>query len=279
VSPPAGSAGPVGAAGSAGSVPAGVPGEPVGWVIDLDGVVWLSDDSIPGSAQAVARLRAAGHEVLFVTNNSASPVGDVEAKLARMGIPAGGKVVSSATVAADLVEAGETALVCAGVGVSEALAARGVRVVGEGDADVVVVGLHRDFDYRRMEVATRAVLRGARLLATNDDATYPTPDGPAPGAGAILASITTATGAVPVVAGKPEAPMVEHLRRRLGPEGIMVGDRPETDGRFAVALGYRFGLVLSGVTASTDLPVQPTPDVVAADLAHLVDKVVGAETT
>ena len=245
-------------------------------MLDLDGVIWLGDQPIAGSAEAVARLRRAGHEVLFVTNNSSSPLGDVEAKLARMGIPAREPVVSSATVAAELVSPGETALVCAGPGVAEALRARGVRVVRDGDADVVVVGLHRDFDYGRMCVAVRAVLGGARLLATNDDATYPTPDGPAPGAGAILASITTASGAEAVVAGKPRPPMVDHMRRRLGPVGIMVGDRPETDGRFAVALGYRFGLVLSGVTGAGDLPVEPIPDLVAADLAELVEQLAGS---
>ena len=253
------------------------PAGPIGWVLDLDGVIWLTEQPIAGAARAVERLRAIGLPVLFVTNNSSSPVSAVEAKLARMGIPAEGAVVSSAVVAAELVAPGERALLCAGPGVSEALAARGVDIVRDGDADVVVVGLHRDFDYGRMLAAARAVDRGARLVATNDDATLPTPDGPAPGAGAILASITTATGAVATVAGKPWAPMVDHVRRRLGPRGIMVGDRPETDGRFAVALGYRFGLVLSGVTRPADLPVEPAPDVVAGDLLHLVS--LGSGTT
>ena len=98
-----------------------------------------------------------------------------------------------------------------------------------------------------------------------------TPDGPIPGTGAILASIVRASGATPVVAGKPNRPMVEHLQRRLGHGGIMVGDRPDTDGRFAVALDYDFGLVLSGVTTAEDLPVEPAPALVAADLASLVD--------
>ena len=92
-----------------------------GWALDLDGVVWLGDEPIAGSAAAIARLRAAGHRVLFVTNNSSVVVSDVEAKLARMGIPAVGDVVTSAVVAADLVQPGEVALVCAGPGVTEAL--------------------------------------------------------------------------------------------------------------------------------------------------------------
>ncbi len=242
---------------------------PVAWALDLDGVIWLGDQPIAGSADAVARLRAAGESVVFVTNNSSEPVGFVEAKLARHGIPAAGDVLTSAMAAAALVDPGEVALVCAGPGVDEALAARGVRTVREGKADVVVVGFHRDFDYGRMVAASAAVRGGARLLATNDDATYPTPDGLIPGGGAILAAVSTASGVVPEVAGKPNTPMADLLRARVGGDGVMVGDRPDTDGRFAVALGYRFGLVLSGVT--TALPVVPTPDLVADDLAELVD--------
>ena len=150
------------------------------WVLDLDGVVWLADVPLPGAAEAVARLRAAGERVVFATNNSGPPLADQEAKLARLGIPAAGDVLSSATAAARLVEPGERVLVCGGPGVVEAMAARGAEPVRDGDADVVAVGFHRDFDYERLRVAARAVRRGARLLGTNDDATYPTPDGPIP---------------------------------------------------------------------------------------------------
>jgi HAD superfamily hydrolase (TIGR01450 family) len=245
----------------------------MGWAIDLDGVVWLGDRPIPGAAEAVEQLRAAGEQVVFVTNNSSEPRASYERRLAAQDIPAVGDVVSSATVAASLVDPSETALVCAGPGVDEALAERGVTTVRDGDADVVVVGFHRDFDYERMRAAAVAVHHGARLLATNDDATYPTPEGPIPGGGAILASIVTATGVDPVVAGKPHAPAADYVRRRLGPSGVVVGDRPTTDGGLAVALGYSFALVLSGVTHRDDLPVAPAPDVLADDLASAVEQV------
>jgi len=131
------------------------------------------------------------------------------------------------------------------------------------------VGFHRDFDYGRLDAASWAVRHGARLIGTNDDPTYPTPEGPIPGGGAILAAVVTASGAEPVVAGKPNPPLADLVRDRLGPSGIVVGDRPSTDGAFAAVLGWRFGLVLTGVTTAP--PVDPAPDVVAADLAALVD--------
>jgi HAD superfamily hydrolase (TIGR01450 family) len=243
---------------------------PVAWVLDLDGVIWLADHPLPGAADAVARLRAAGERVLFVTNNSFAPVGDQEAKLERFGIPAHGDVVTAAMAGATLVEPGERVLVCGGPGIVEAVSARGAEPVRDGDADVVAVGFHRDFDYERLRVATRAVRRGARLVATNDDATYPTPDGLIPGGGAIVAAVAYASQTAPTVAGKPHRPMAELVRALVGESGTVVGDRPDTDGAFAVTLGYRFALVLSGVTSKDDLPVTPSPDVVADSLAALV---------
>jgi 4-nitrophenyl phosphatase len=135
---------------------------------------------------------------------------------------------------------------------------------------VVVVGYDPGFDYARMKRAAQAVRNGARLIATNDDATYPTPEGLIPGAGSILASVVTASGATPEVAGKPHRPMVDVVRAHLGEVTIVVGDRPDTDGRFAAAMDVPFGLVLSGVIGEDDLPVTPEPQAVAADLAGLV---------
>jgi HAD superfamily hydrolase (TIGR01450 family) len=242
----------------------------VPFALDLDGVIWLVDDPIPGAADAVARLRARGEQVVFVTNNSSQRVEDVEGKLDRQGIPAAGDVLTSAMAAASLVHPGERVLVCGGAGVVEAIEGRGAVPVRDGDADAVMVGFHRDFDYERLRVASTAVRRGARLLATNDDATFPTPAGLIPGGGAILAAVVTATGVAPIVAGKPNAPMADLVRQRLGPTGVMVGDRADTDGRFARLLGYDFALVHTGVTASTQV-VDPVPDVSAADLGTLVD--------
>jgi HAD superfamily hydrolase (TIGR01450 family) len=250
-------------------------------VLDLDGVVWLADRAIDGAADAVARLRAGGHRVVFVSNNSFAPVSEVEAKLAGFAIPAAGDVLTSAVAAATLVKPGDRVLLCAGPGASEALTKVGAEVVTEGDADAVVVGFHRTFDYEELCRAATAVRRGARLIGTNDDATYPTPTGPIPGGGSILAAVATGSGVTPVVAGKPYEPMAELVKAELGADldgAVMVGDRPDTDGRFARAMGCRFGLVFSGVTRRGDLPVNPRPDLVADDLAGLADLILAQRT-
>lgn len=249
-------------------------------ICDLDGVVWLGDQPIAGSAEAIARVRAAGDPVLFVTNNSFAPVAAVEAKLEQQGIPATGAVVTSSQAAASLVDPGEQVLLAGGPGAAEALEAAGAVVVAHpapATPDAVVVGFHRSFDYDGMARASAAVRAGARLIATNDDSTYPTPTGEVPGAGAILAGIAYAASATATVAGKPNPPMAALVRQRLAATGratdlelVMVGDRPDTDGRFAVVLGARFALVLSGVTTSGE-HCDPVPDLVGADLAAVVD--------
>ena len=247
------------------------------WILDLDGVMWLAEKPIAGSAVAVASLQQAGHRVVFVTNNAGPKLADLMAKFERFGIevaPEG--LFTSAQAASNLLEPGSTALICAGAGVVEALENRGVEVVREGDADAVVVGFHRDFDYDRLTAAFRAVRAGARLIATNEDPTYPTDDGPVPGGGAIVAAVERATGVAPDVAGKPHEPMADLIRSRLGDalgEGMFVGDSPGTDGLMAKRLGLPFGLVLSGVTpVAGDLGPGVDPVVVEDDLQTLVSR-------
>jgi 4-nitrophenyl phosphatase len=147
----------------------------------------------------------------------------------------------------------------------------------------VVVGLHRGFDFDELDRASGAVRAGARFVATNLDATYPVPGGMIPGSGAIAAAVATAAGRAPEVAGKPERPMVDLIRARLGSEGIVVGDRPSTDGALAGALDWPFALVLSGVTQQDATPggeaiPDPPPPFVAPDLAALVPRLLDVQT-
>ena len=148
-------------------------------------------------------------------------------------------------------------------------------MVETGPAEAVVVGIEPGFSYDELGRAMTAVRGGARLIGTNHDPTYPTSEGLKPGGGSIVAAIAYASEVEPVFAGKPNVGAADLVRARLGDSGLMVGDRPDSDGLFATALGYDFGLVLSGVTSAADLPVEPDPAVVADDLATMVDARLG----
>jgi glycerol-1-phosphatase len=256
---------------------------------DLDGVLWRGDEPIPGSSDAIATLREAGLRVGFVSNNSSQPVGAVVAKLEAMGVAAHeDDVLTSALAAASLLagslDPGSRVLACAGPGVVEALEREGLEPVGEPPAAAVVVGLHVGFDFDELTRASQAVRDGARFVATNLDATYPVPGGLIPGSGAIAAAVATASGRRPEVAGKPEQPTIALVRERLGTSGVVVGDRPSSDGALAAALGWPFALVLSGVTAKVAPPggeaiPDPPPPFVGADLAALAPTLVSALAT
>ena len=256
---------------------------------DLDGVVWLAHRPIPGSVEAVAELRGSGRRVVFVTNNSAATSAQHEQALADVGIAARGDVVSSAMAVTALIAPGTRVLVAAGPGVVEALERAGAEVVinsGEPlieSVDAVVVGIHRDFDYDRLAVAAEEARRCRRLIGTNTDSTYPTPGGLLPGGGSILAAVAVASGVDPVIAGKPHQPLATLVESMLAegddpfdPERVlMVGDRPETDGRFATLLGCRFALVRSGVNrAGFQIDDVATVDLDVADLAEVARRLV-----
>ena len=251
------------------------------WVIDLDGVVWRGPEAVPGSPDAVASLLERGDRVVFCTNDAAGPADKAE-HLRRLGVPACPVITSADAVVAACADAAAV-LVLGRPGLVRYLGDSGLPVTdvaslpdgGSLDGvDVVVVGALGDWDRSRIGMAADAVRSGARFLAANDDATFPTagPDGPRllPGNGALVAAVATAAGRSPEIAGKPHAPMASVIVERHGPVDVVVGDKPETDGALAVALGARYGLVLSGVTSAADLPADPAPWAVGADLAELV---------
>jgi 4-nitrophenyl phosphatase len=234
---------------------------------DLDGVVWLMHQPIAGSVNAIQLLKNAGHRVLFVTNNSYSVISDQENALAKIGIDAHNDVVTSSQAAGALLRKGERVLLGGGPGAVEAVKNAGAVLAGRSDdqtdseidqeVDTVMVGFHPSFDYRGLTRLSQAVRNGARLIATNDDATYPTPRGLIPGGGSILASVVAASGVEPIIAGKPHQPMADLVRQVLGVTDLsdawMVGDRPSTDGLFAQTVGCKFAQVLTGISSLKDV--------------------------
>jgi 4-nitrophenyl phosphatase len=250
-------------------------------VCDLDGVIYRGDEPVPGAADAVGRLRREGVRLLFCTNNSRSTVESYVTKLVNLGIPTEpGDILTSAIVTAEVLQqrgfAGKTAIVIGGEGIRRALSDVCISVKESPDvtvSDLVVVGWDPDFTYDDMKRAALAVRRGAKLIATNDDASFPAADGLWPGAGAILASIETASGAHAEVMGKPHTPMMDAVAKRLGDASniAMLGDRPDTDLAGGRARGWRTILVLSGVTGPADVKgLDPAPDVVLDSIGDLL---------
>lgn len=228
-------------------------------ICDLDGVVWSGPKVIEGSAEAIGRIQDMGSSIWFVTNNSNKPASFYLKRLADAGVEHYDHLITSAQAAATLVNSGEKVLICAGAGVEEEVIKAGAVPVANNDdpiideIDAVIVGLHTEFDYYRLDRAARAVRKGARLIGTNSDVTFPTDDGEAPGGGAILAAVEAASGVAAVLAGKPNVAMAAAVKEVLGggfdPEKtLMIGDRYSTDGRFALQLGCRFLAVSSGVS-------------------------------
>lgn len=246
-------------------------------LLDLDGVLFRGDEPIAGAASTVEALRDRGKHLVFLTNNSARTPEQVAEKLGTLGIQAApAEVVTSAGATAELMarEADgrqQTAYVIGRDGVRTALRAAGFEIL-EGDppaAGFVVVGWDGDVTYDDLRRATVLVRGGARLVATNADASYPAPGGELwPGAGAILAAVETASGAAATVVGKPHLPLFEAAVARAGTRNVlMVGDRIETDVAGAAAAGLDACLVLSGASRPADLldqdslPLTLLPDV------------------
>jgi glycerol-1-phosphatase len=248
------------------------------FLFDLDGVLYRADTAVEHAPGSVEGVRAAGRSIVFMTNNSSRTPRQVSEKLNTLGVPAkADEVVTSALATAELLtrDGVGTAFVIGEDGVLAALADAGVRVVGDVDsastADAVVVGWDRGITYDKLRTACLLVEHGARLVATNADASYPAPDGLWPGAGALLAAVVATTGVEPVVAGKPHAPLFETACRRAGtPRPLVIGDRLDTDIAGAARLGLDSLLVLTGVSTAGDLEgsdVRPT--YIADDLRAL----------
>lgn len=251
-----------------------------GFILDLDGVVYVGDDPVPGSPETIVALRQRGKRVLYLTNDARSSRQGYAAKLRRLGVPADPTDVitcgaaTAESIRADGLADGRSAFVIGSPALADEIAAAGLHLLSGATgrtAEVVVVGGHEAFDFDELRTATQAVLRGAALYGTNRDATFPMPDGPWPGTGAILAAVEFATGRTAHVAGKPEAFIFEMARRAVGGAArvAMVGDRLDAD----IAGGHRAGLatilVLSGCTHPDDLPgAEVRPD-------HVVERLAG----
>ncbi len=247
-------------------------------LLDLDGVLYRWPEPIEGAADAVRALRDAGKRIAFVTNNSSRTSAQVVERVASVGVDARPEeIVTSALATATLLaERGVgSAFVVGEEGLLEALGNAGIRVVDASadGVDVVVVGFDRGADYTKLKNASVLVERGASLVASNADPSFPAPGGESwPGAGALLAAIETTTGTHGEVVGKPEPPLFERaLASAGGGLPLVVGDRLDTDIAGASRLGWDSALVLTGDADREDVEASLwKPTFVIDDLSGLV---------
>jgi HAD superfamily hydrolase (TIGR01450 family) len=249
-------------------------------LLDLDGCVWVGDEPTAGAVGAVAALREAGKGLAFVTNDARHGTEEFVRKLWRLGFRASLEEVVTVGGALQFLLAerlqGASAVVIGAPAVHRHVLDAGLRIVNRtafaSRADVVVVAGHDGFDFDELREATQAALRGALLVGASRDATYPMPDGPHPGTGAILAAVETACGRTVETVGKPGPGLVRTALDRLGPgRALMVGDRISDLGA-AAAAGVDGALVLTGATdrETAEAQSEPAPVAVAASLAELV---------
>jgi glycerol 3-phosphatase-2 len=242
-----------------------------GFLVDLDGVVWVGREPVPGSPETLAALLAAGKRIAFVTNNPGRHPATYAERLRALGIPAEeSQIVTAGIVVARMAAAaadGRGAFVIGARSLHEMVAEAGATVLEGEDgrrAGVVVVSGHRGFDYEELLTAKLALDGGAALVATSHDPTMPMPGGEWPGTGAVLAAVETASGRTAEIAGKPERHLFEMALAAIGAPGrvAMVGDRVS---------GLATILVLSGTSSRADAEAaEPAPDHVVANLAALL---------
>ena len=251
-------------------------------LLDLDGVVYIGGNAIPGASQALHKAGEEGMRLAYVTNNAYRTPAAVAQILTGLGVPAtADDVVTSAQAAARLLAerlpAGAPVLVVGGMGLRIAVRERGLRPVSTAAERpaAVVQGYAPGIDYPLLAQGGLAVAAGALFVGSNGDLTLPGPHGRQPGNGSLLKVISAATGREPLIAGKPEPPLhTESVIRTGARHPIVVGDRLDTDIEAARRVDADSMLVLTGVTGTAEAVLAPPhqrPTYLAEDLAGLVE--------
>lgn len=248
----------------------------LGYLIDMDGVIYKSSRLIPGAAAFINSLKLRNIPFMFLTNNSQRTRRDVAVKLQRLGIDVEPRHVYTCAMATARFLAQQkpngTAYVIGEGGLLTALHMNGYSIVDK-DPDYVVVGEGRTFTFETVEAALGMIVKGAKLVATNPDPNCPTEQGTRPGCGAIVAMLEKASGVQAFSVGKPNPIMMRGARKELALDAshtVMIGDTMETDILGGTQMGYHTILVLSGGTKENDLAKYAyQPDLVVESIGQL----------
>jgi 4-nitrophenyl phosphatase len=248
-------------------------------ILDLDGVLWRGSEAIGNLPAIFSKIVSLRWRVVFATNNATRTVQQYVDVFSKYGvIVAPWQIITSADAVTRhlhvLFPNGAPVYIIGEQGLMDACASEGF-IHSETSALAVIAGMDRHLTYEKLRTGTLLLRNGLPFIGTNPDHTFPSPEGLIPGAGSILAALSTASGVDPFIAGKPKPTMYQIALERFGlaPDQVMVvGDRPETDIAGAQALGCHTALVLSGVTTAEQAKYWlPAPDFIANDLTCLLE--------
>ncbi len=254
-----------------------------GLILDMDGVLWRGQESIGDLPAIFNFISKMGLKVAAVTNNAALSVEEYQEKFSGFGVSmVSEQIITSATVTMTYLKErfsnGTPIYVVGSKSLMKMVQDSGFHLSNQDaspNAQVVISGLDREFTYERLNIASQLVRQGAAFIASNNDATYPVPNGLQPGAGVMVAAIQTASGVEPTVLGKPMPYPYRAALSYLGchpSEAMGIGDRLSTDIAGAQAAGCLTGFVGSGVNARSEAEAwQPAIDIIADDLWSLLN--------
>ncbi|MEO6827966.1 MAG: HAD-IIA family hydrolase [Microbacteriaceae bacterium] len=247
------------------------------WLTDMDGVLVHENHALPGARELIQQWQDEATPFLVLTNNSIFTPRDLSARLRLSGLDVPEESIwTSALATASFLKSqspGGSAFVIGEAGITTALHEAGF-VMTETDPDYVVVGETRNYSFEAITKAIRLIVKGARFIATNPDATGPSAEGPIPATGAIAALITKATGMEPYVVGKPNPMMFRSAMNKIGAHSentAMIGDRMDTDIVAGIEAGLHTILVLTGISDQSEIVRYPfRPDEILSGVYELV---------
>lgn len=254
--------------------------QPDTWLLDMDGVLIHEEVALPGAKEFISRLQEQDKEFLVLTNNSIYTRRDLSARLADVGIDVPEERIWTSAVATAQFLSNQvpdaSAYVIGEAGLKTALHKVGYTLT-DTDPDFVVLGESRTYSFQNITQAVQLIDQGARFVATNPDATGPSPEGPLPATGSVAALLTKATGQEPYFVGKPNPVMIRSGLNRIGAHSestAMVGDRMDTDVVAGIEAGLTTYLVLTGSTSRDELTeFAYRPDDVVESVAELVESI------
>ena len=252
-----------------------------GFILDMDGTVYLSDRALPGAVETITEIRRRGLKAAFISNKPLEPGSAYAAKLTRLGIPTEPQeIITSGYVLSRYlaqVAPGTRIFVIGEPPLLEEMRQAGLRLTEEpAEIEYVVAAFDRTFDYRKWNIAFQAIkFHGARFVATNPDRTCPVEGGEIPDCAGIIAALEATTGKrVELIAGKPSPMMIQAGAQLLGvplEQCLVVGDRLETDIVMGRNAGAQTAVVLTGITRREDLATAPVePDYVLEDIGGIL---------